>query len=327
MQICNWGRKNMLVLITGSCGFMMSNFIIYGQQETKWDFVSIDKLTTGSLYNISHNNTIYNKRHRLNIGDVCDFHFMSKILELEKPDIIIHCAGVGYNYNSPNNIFNYDDNIVGTKTIINACLNSHMPKKFINISSTEVYGEIETGEADETYKLNPTSLYAGSKAASDLIVQSYCNTFGFPAITVRCSNNFGPRQNSENMIVRIITDLLKNSNTNVYGNINNIRDWIYIKDTFRALQVIINGGSIKEVYNICSGNKKSNMDVVDCIFNSFNIQSKNKINFKNQNTEKDTRQAASLKKIKNLGWEPIYNFEEAIPHFIGWLRSNPWSWK
>ena len=210
----------MKVLVTGSCGFIFSNFIIYALQDTKWDLVSIDKLTyAGSLYNISHNSNVHNKRHKFYLGDVCDYHFVKNVFDIEKPDIVIHGAAESHVDNSIEGSHAFvTTNVTGTHSMLEAALKVHMPQKFINISTDEVYGSVEEGFSLETDILEPRSPYSSTKASADLLGQSYYVTHGVPVITTRCSNNFGPRQHVEKFIPKTITNILTGQKIPLYGD-------------------------------------------------------------------------------------------------------------
>jgi len=316
------GRR-MKVLITGSCGFIFSNFIIYAQQETKWDLVSVDKLThAGSLHNISYNNSVHNKRHKFYLGDVCDYDFISKIFEIEKPDIVIHGA-VESMANSHTFV---STNIIGAHSMLEAALKVHMPQKFINISTDEVYGNIKNGQSDEKDILNPRNPYSSSKASADLLGQSYYTAYGLPVITTRCSNNFGPRQHVERFIPKVITNIITNQPIFLYGDGKDKRDWMYVKDKFRALQIIVENGIPGEVYNIGTNKEKENIEVIKTIFDIMG-NGEDLLEYAETQVKHDRRHSVNNNKIKNLGWEPTYTFDGALAHTIGWYKANTWFWR
>lgn len=311
------------VLITGSAGFIFSNFVIYALQNTKWDLVSVDKLTyAGSLLNVPQV-----KRHKMYIGDVCDYHFMQKVFEIEKPDIVIHGAGESHVDNSIQNSHNFvTTNVTGTHSMLEAALKAHTPQKFINISTDEVYGSVETGHSLEADMLAPRSPYSSTKASADLLGQSYFITHGLPVITTRCSNNFGPRQHVEKFIPKIITNILTDTKVPLYGDGKNMREWIYVKDNFNALVKIIESGVPGEVYNISSGHERQNIDVINTIFEMMDAD-RDLIEYVEDRKGHDKRYSVDCSKLKLLGWEPQYSFEGALAHTIGWYKANPWSWR
>lgn len=312
------------VLVTGSCGFIFSNFTIYALQETNWDLVSIDKLTyAGSIYNITQC-----KRHKLYIGDVCDYHFVKKIFELEKPDIVIHGAAESHVDNSINNASPFiQTNVTGTYNMLEAAMNIHMPSKFINISTDEVYGSVDFGSSKENDPLMPRSPYASTKASADLLAQSYYTTHSLPVVTTRCSNNYGPRQHVEKFIPKIITNVLTGKEIPLYGDGLNKREWIYCKDNFYALQMLVEKGLPGNVYNIGSGQEKTNVEVLETIFNIMGT-GRELVKHVEDRKGHDRRYSVDCSKMKSLGWSPKYTFEDALAHTIGWYKANAhWFWK
>jgi len=312
----------MKVLITGSCGFIFSNFVIYALQNTKWDIVSIDKLTyAGSLLNVPQV-----KRHKLYLGDVCDYHFVKQVFEIEKPDIVIHAAAESHVDNSITDSHNFvTTNVTGTHSMLEAALKVHTPKKFINISTDEVYGSVEEGSSLETDMLEPRSPYSSTKASADLLGQSYHVTHGLPIITTRCSNNFGPRQHVEKFIPKTITNILTKQKIPLYGDGKNMREWIYVKDHFGALIAIVENGVPGEVYNISSGYEKQNIEVLQTIFEI--MGGEELLEYVDDRAGHDRRYSVDCSKLRALGWEPQYPFENALAHTVGWYRANTWSWR
>lgn len=313
----------MKVLVTGSCGFIFSNFVIYALQHTNWDIVSIDKLTyAGSLLNITQN-----KRHKLYIGDVCDYHFVKKIFDIEKPDIVIHGAAESHVDNSIESSHDFvTTNVVGTHSMLEAALHVHTPQKFINISTDEVYGSVENGSSLESDMLEPRSPYSSTKASADLLGQSYVATHNLPIITTRCSNNYGPRQHMEKFIPKTIINILTGKNIPLYGDGKNMREWIYVKDNFGAIQTLIEKGEPGEVYNISSGCDKQNIEVLETIFEIMK-QGKELVEYVEDRKGHDRRYSVNCDKIKDLGWEPQYTFEDALAHTVGWYKANTWFWR
>jgi len=313
----------MKVLITGSCGFIFSNVVIYLLQHTMWDIVSIDKLTyAGSLLNVPQV-----KRHKLYIGDICDYHFVRKIFEIEKPDIVIHGAAESHVDNSitGSHVF-VNTNVMGTHSMLEAALTVHRPQKFINISTDEVYGSVETGQSKETDQLQPRSPYSSTKASADLLGQSYFTTYGLPVITTRCSNNFGPRQHVEKFIPKAITNIMTGKKIPLYGDGKNKREWIYVKDNYKAICTIIAKGIPGETYNISSGVEKENIEVVNTIMEIMNAD-ESFIDHVKDRPGHDRRYSVDCNKLLALGWQPEYTFESALAHTIGWYKANmAWFW-
>jgi len=317
------------ILITGSCGFIFSNVVLYMLQETKHEIVSIDKLTyAGSLLNIAQNESVWNKRHRFYLGDVCDYDFVKKVFEIEKPDIVIHGAAESHVDNSIEDSGAFvRTNVMGTHSMLEAALKVHTPQKFINISTDEVYGSVEEGSSLETDLLEPRSPYSSTKAAADLLGQSYVTTHGLPVITTRCANNFGPRQHEEKLIPKSITDLLKGWPITIYGDGKNIREWIYVKDNYHALMAIIEKGEAGEIYNISSNFEKENIEIANMLVDLICPGDTDAIQFVKDRPGHDRRYSVDSTKLRDLGWEPKYSLEEALAHTVGWYKSNIWSWK
>jgi dTDP-glucose 4,6-dehydratase len=306
----------MKVLITGSAGFIFSNFIIYALQETDWDLVSIDKLTyAGRLTNVPQV-----KRHKLYVGDICDKHFVSKILEVEKPEVIIHGAAESRVDSIKGSDEFIQTNVVGTHTMLAAALKLGV-KKFINISTDKVYSTIKAGSFKEDDKLHPTNPYSASKASADLLGQSYYSTYGLPVVTTRCCNVFGPRQHVEKFIPKVIVNTLTNKKIPLYGKGDNIREWIYVKDQFYAIKALIQKGIPGEVYNISSGQERTNLQVIKSILKIAN-KSEDLIEYIKDRQGHDFRYSVDCSKLKALGWKAQFNFDEALEHTIGWLRAN-----
>lgn len=317
----------MKVLVTGSAGFIFSNFIIYALQETDWDLISVDKLTyAGSLLNISHNADVFNKRHKFYLGDICDHHFVNKVFEIERPDIVIHGAAESSVDKSIESSYSFiSTNVMGTHSMLEAALKIHMPKLFINFDTDESYGQIMHGSFTEDSSLNPRNPYSASKAAQGLLGQSYHITHNLPIITTRCCNVFGPRQKIEKLIPRVITNIIKGREIPVFGKGNNIREWIYTKDVFYAVKCIMENGKIGEIYNISSGVEKTNISLVNFICDNMGNR-RDLIKFVKDRKGHDFRYSINSDKLKLLGWDTKYDIDNAILHTINWYKYNLWSW-
>jgi len=308
------------ILITGTCGFIFSNVVLYMLQHTKHEIIGVDKLTyAGSTLNAPEV-----KRYKLYIGDVCDYHFIRKIFELEKPDIVIHGAAESHVDNSISDSHDFvRTNVVGTHSMLEAALKVHTPHKFINISTDEVYGSVEVGYSKETDLLDPRSPYSSTKASADLLGQSYFTTYGLPVITTRCSNNFGPRQHMEKFIPKTITKIMCGEKIPLYGDGKNMREWIYVKDNFFAMMSVIENGKIGEIYNISSGHGISNLEVLNTVFEILG-QGEELVEYVPDRLGHDRRYALDCSKLKQLGWEPKYDFKGALDYTIDWYRKNRW---
>ena len=243
---------------------------------------------------------------------------------MEKPDIVIHAAAESHVDNSINNSHDFvNTNVIGTHSMLEAALRVHTPQKFINVSTDEVYGSVEDGFSVETDPLEPRSPYSSTKASADLLGQSYVATYGLPVITTRCSNNFGPRQHVEKFIPKVITNVNENKAIPLYGDGTNIREWIYVKDHFTAIMSIIENGQPGEIYNISSGYAKTNLEVLEAIFGAMG-KGQELVERVADRLGHDKRYALNCDKLRALGWEPRYSFEDAIAHTIEWYKLNTW---
>ena len=305
-------------LISGGCGFIFSNVIIYLLQHTDWDIASVDALYAGSLLNVPHNI----KRHKLYIGDICDYHLTETIFDLERPDIVLHGAASSHVDTSildPRSFVS--NNVIGTHSMLEAA-RKFPPKVFINTSTDEVMGSIDTGHSKETDPMNPRNPYAATKAAADVLGNSYFNTYGLPVITTRSSNVFGGRQAVEKFIPKAITNILAGKKIPLYGSGKQIRSWIYIKDYFWALKKIVECGVPGQAYNI-GGVEKENIEVLKLILEIMNAE-ESFIEHVNDRLGHDIRYSVNDDKLRALGWAPKYQFEEALAKSCGWFQANSW---
>lgn len=308
----------MKYLITGSAGFIFSNYILYLLQHTNHDIVSIDCLDySGSLLNVPQC-----KRHRLLIGNVCDYNFVKTIFKIEKPDIVIHAAANTHVDNSIVDSYPFvHTNVVGTHSMLEAALRVHTPQKFITVSSDEYYGSVETGYSKESDPARPRSPYSATKVAMDMMSQAYYETYNLPIIIVRPNNVLGPRQHIEKFIPKAIFNILNGKKIPLYGDGRNHRQWIYVKDLFWALETIISKGKTGEAYNIGAGIEKENIEVLNLILEILNAE-KSFIEPVADRLGHDKRYAIDFSKLLALGWKPQYSFEEAVLHTVGWYKAN-----
>lgn len=305
-------------LITGTCGFIYSNVVLYLMQHTKHDIVGVDKLTyAGSILNAPEVG-----RYRLRIGDVCDYDFMAKVFEIEKPDVVLHAAASSHVDNSIKNSRDFvKTNVLGTHSVLDACLRVHTPEKIINVGTDEEFGSIMEGRSKEEDPLRPRNPYSATKAAADLLGQSYFHTYGLPVITTRCCNNFGSRQDKEKLIPKVIYNIMNNKPIPIYGCGDQRRMWIYTKDHFHAMMAIIDKGVPGEAYNIGTDDIKTNMEVVNMICEIMG-DGQDLIEHVEDRLGHDFRYAPDCSKLKALGWEQKYEFKEALAHTVSWYKRN-----
>lgn len=301
------------VLVTGTGGFVFSNFIRRAiHNETKARFVSIDRIRE----NQTLNNVYTNKNHKFYIGDVSIQHFVDTIFEIEKPTVIIHGA-------AENNTDIINSNVQGTQCLINAALKHNA--KFILVSTTEVYGQLNPQDQPwaENSSLNPTNLYSASKASAELLTKAAGYTNGLTYNIVRPANNYGPRQNSGKLIPKIIRNILNNEQTALYGQGLQSRDWLHVFDNCDAIIKIMEDGKPNETYNIGANQEFQNIEVYQTIANYLG-KGHDLLQFVQDVPGHDFRYALDSSKLKFLGWNSQIKFKEGIKSTIDWYMSNQW---
>ena len=311
-------------LVTGGAGFIGSNFIHYLLKKySDIEVVNLDKLTyAGNLDNLR--DVENDSRYRFVKGDICDAAVVDPLVET--CDVIVNFAAeshVDRSIGKPDDFIRTD--VFGAFVLLEAA-RQHEVEKFIQISTDEVYGST-LGEAfKETDPLMPSSPYSASKAGADRLAYSYFVTYGLPVIITRCSNNFGPYHYPEKLIPLFITNALENKKLPIYGDGQNVRDWIYVQDHCEAIDVVINTGKNGEVYNIAGGNEKTNLTVTHFILEYLH-KPKELMVFVQDRLGHDRRYALNCQKMRDLGWRPSYNFEQAMEKTIQWYADNRGWWK
>ncbi len=309
----------MKILVTGGAGFIGSNFINYMLNKYDYKIINLDLLTyAGNLENLK--NVENNKNYTFIKGDISDKEL---VLDLTKDcDAIINFAAeshVDRSIVSPN-IF-VETNVGGTVNLLN-CAKINKVERYVQISTDEVYGSIKEGYFYETTPINPNSPYSASKASADMFVMAYHKTYGLPVVITRCSNNFGPYQYPEKLIPFFISKLLKNQKVPVYGDGKNVRDWLYVEDHCRAIDLALHKGKIGEVYNVGGHNEKTNLEITKIVLEKLG-KDETSIEFVEDRLGHDRRYAISNDKIKReLGFEPNYTFEKGIEATINWYLNN-----
>lgn len=339
------------ILITGGAGFIGTNFVKYLiNKYPKSKPIVLDKLTyAGNLLNLK--NEIETDKIDLIYGDICKPNLIQDIFEKLKPNIIINFAAeshVDRSISGPQPFVK--TNILGTHNLLNIAKNYWENQerkykenvKFIQISTDEVYGSLgEKGYFTEQTPLEPHSPYSASKASADLIVKAYYDTYDFPAIITRCSNNYGSYQFPEKLIPLMITNILNGKSLPVYGDGKNVRDWIYVEDHCIAIDKVINNGKIGEVYNIGGNCERQNIEIVKLLIDKIRDLVKKNNEYKNVlNTEvkninynlisfvkdrlgHDYRYAIDSTKIRGeLGWKPEVIFDDGMDKTIMWYLEN-----
>ncbi|MGX9134417.1 dTDP-glucose 4,6-dehydratase [Rummeliibacillus sp. JY-2-4R] len=318
----------MKLLVTGGAGFIGGNFVHYMLKNyPQYDIYNVDLLTyAGDL--MKHRSIEKNTNYHFIQGDITDRNFITSLFENEKFDFVIHFAAESHVDRSiiDPSIFVHT-NVLGTQVLLDAAKQIGV-KKFVHVSTDEVYGELDFDPATfftEESSLQPNSPYSASKASSDLLVRAYHETFGLPMNITRCSNNYGPYQFPEKLIPLTISRVLNNESIPIYGNGQNVRDWLHVLDHCTAIDLVLHKGTVGEVYNIGGHNERSNLDVVKTIIQTLG-KSDNLIMFVKDRLGHDKRYAIDPTKIEQLGWKPIFTFESGMAQTIEWyLEQKEWA--
>ena len=319
----------MNILVTGGAGFIGSNFVYLELDEhPQGRIVCLDSLTyAGNLRTLEQ--AMKCENFRFVKGDIADRECVYKLFEEEKFDIVVNFAAESHVDRSVENpeIF-LRTNIIGTSVLMDAC-RKYGIKRYHQVSTDEVYGDLPLDRPDlfftEETPIHTSSPYSSSKAAADLLVQAYHRTYGLPVTISRCSNNYGPYHFPEKLIPLMISRALADESLPVYGKGENVRDWLYVKDHCKAIDLIIRKGKDGEVYNIGGHNEKTNLEVVKTILKILG-KPESLITYVTDRPGHDLRYAIDPTKIHNeLGWLPETKFDDGIQKTIQWYLDNkPW---
>jgi dTDP-glucose 4,6-dehydratase len=324
-------------LVTGGAGFIGSNFVLYMLKKYEHiKIINLDKLTyAGNLENLK---SIENdKRYVFVQGDICDKDLVEKLFKDNNIDYLVNFAAeshVDRSIKEPE-VF-VTTNVLGTVTLLNAAKTAWETKdgfkegkKYLQVSTDEVYGSLgETGYFMETTPIDSHSPYSSSKAGADLLVKAYFDTFNMPMNITRCSNNYGPFQFPEKLIPLIINNCLSKKPLPIYGDGLNIRDWLYVEDHCKAIDMVINKGRLGEVYNVGGHNERTNIHIVKTIISYINENvdstvTEQLMKYVEDRKGHDRRYGIDPTKIKEeLGWEPETVYEEGIKKTIKWYLDN-----
>ena len=312
----------MKVVVTGGCGFIGSNFIRYFiKKYPHYEILNIDKLTyAGNLENLK--GLEKKKNYSFVKTDICNALAMKKTFKKFHPDAVINFAAETHVDRSITSASPFiKTNFLGVGVLLNLCLEFKI-KKFLQISTDEVYGSILRGSFKESSRLDPSSPYAASKAAADGLVMAYYKTHNLPVLITRSSNNYGPYQFPEKLIPLIITNALNNKKIPVYGDGKNVRDWLYTEDNCEAIDMVLHKGRIGEIYNIGSRNELTNIYVIKEILKYVN-KKESLITYVKDRPGHDRKYSLSMNKIKKqLGWQPKTSFAKGIKKTIQWYQKN-----
>ena len=313
------------ILVTGGCGFIGSNFVRLLAREPGWRIINFDKLTyAGNLENVAD---VASDRTKFVQGDICDRAGVESILKEERPWAIVNFAAESHVDRSILDASPFvQTNIGGVQSLLDA-VRAHPVERFLHISTDEVYGDKEGREAStEESPLSPSSPYAATKAAADLLCFSYRRTYGLPVIVTRSSNNYGPYQFPEKLIPLLIRNGLNDLEFPVYGDGKQVRDWLYVEDNCRAILGVLEKGQIGSIYNIGTSEGRTNLDVVQAICAAIAQRLgtdlkrlEHRIRSVTDRPGHDRRYAIDTSKIRReLGWQPSVDFTTGLGQTVDW---------
>ena len=321
----------MTIIVTGGAGFIGSNFVFHMlQAHPDYRIVCLDKLTyAGNLSTLEP--VLQQDNFRFVKADICDRQAVDKLFQEEKPDIVVNFAAESHVDRSIENpgIF-LETNIMGTAVLMDAC-RKYGIQRYHQVSTDEVYGDLPLDRPDlfftEETPLHTSSPYSSSKASADLLVMAYYRTYGLPVTISRCSNNYGPYHFPEKLIPLMIANALADKPLPVYGNGENVRDWLYVEDHCRAIDLIIHAGKVGAVYNVGGHNEKRNIDIVRIICQELGKPESLIVHVEDRKGH-DRRYAIDPAKIhRELGWLPETKFEDGIKKTIKWYLEHKKWWQ
>lgn len=319
----------MKLLVTGGAGFIGSNFISYWLGKYPKDkIVNLDKLTYAGHLSSTKGFT-KNNNYKFIKGDIRNVRMVERAMD--GVDFVVHFAAeshVDRSIEGPSLFMT--TNVLGTQVLLDAALR-HKVKRFHHVSTDEVFGALPLDSkkkfSEETV-YNPRSPYSASKAASDHLVRSYFHTFNLPITITNCSNNFGPFQDPEKMLPRSITNLIKGEPIMVYGDGKYVRDWLYVEDHCRAIDIVLKKGKVGETYLVGGLTRDiNNLEVAQKLLKTFGLN-KSSIKFVKDRPGHDRRYAVDWSKIRReLGWKPKFGFDEWLKKTVEWYKENEWWWR
>ncbi len=321
----------MNIIVTGGAGFIGSNFVFHMLDKyPDYRIICVDKLTyAGNLSTLEP--VMNNPNFRFVKADICDREAIFSLFEEEKPDVVVNFAAeshVDRSIEDPGVFLR--TNIMGTQVLMDASREYNV-KRYHQVSTDEVYGDLPLDRPDlfftEETPIHTSSPYSASKASADLLVLAYHRTFGLPVTISRCSNNYGPYHFPEKLIPLMIANALNDKSLPVYGEGLNVRDWLYVEDHCKAIDLIIHNGRVGEVYNIGGHNEKANIDIVKTILKLLD-KPESLITYVTDRKGHDMRYAIDPTKIHNeLGWLPETKFEDGIVKTVQWYLDNKSWWE
>ncbi|MFA6001906.1 MAG: dTDP-glucose 4,6-dehydratase [Thermoleophilia bacterium] len=314
----------MKILVTGGAGFIGSNFIrLIFSKHPDYEVINLDKLTyAGNLDNLKDIES--NANYRFVQGDICDEDVVDKVMD--KIDAVVNFAAeshVDRSIGVPGDFIQTD--VFGTYVLLEAA-RQHGVGRYLQISTDEVYGSIKEGSFVETDILEPSSPYSASKAGGDMQVMAYHTTFGLPTLITRSSNNFGPYQYPEKLIPLFATNAMENLDLPLYGAGTNVRDWIYVTDNCDAIDIVLHEGEVGQIYNIGGGNERDNIYITKKILELLG-KPESLIRQVADRLGHDLRYSIDCSKVRDLGWKPAFDFDDALKETVDWYVNNRWWWE
>ncbi len=315
----------MKLFVTGGAGFIGSNFIRYWLKNHPEDkVINMDELTYAGHMS-STKDFADNPNYKFIKGNICDGELVEKVME--NVDKVVHFAAESHVDRSViDPLVFVKTNVSGTATLLDAALKNQV-KRFHHVSTDEVFGQLGKDDPpfDENTPYKPRTPYAASKAASDHLVQSYFETYSLPVTITNCSNNFGPYQDIEKLIPRFVTNLLHGEKVPLMGKGENIRDWLFVEDHCRAIELVLQKGEVGQTYCV-GGEEKTNLEVVKKILQILG-KDESQIEYVEHRLGHDFRYAINSTKIEQLGWRPEHDFAKWLEQTVKWYEDNRWWWE
>jgi len=313
------------VLVTGGAGFIGSNFVRWAHRaHPDWHITTLDKLTyAGRMENLA--DVMDSPRHRFVKGDIADAAVAAPLVR--ESEIVVHFAAETHVDRSIQSAADFlTTDVIGTFVLLEAARVAPKLRRFVQISTDEVYGSVPEGASRETDELRPRNPYSASKAGADRLAYSYWATYNVPVIITRASNNYGPNQFPEKIIPLFVTNAIDNIPLPLYGDGLNVRDWLHVEDHCRAIDLAVDRGTDGEVYNIGGGNEVKNVDLTHTILELAG-RPITLIRPVADRPGHDRRYALDTSKLRRLGWAPEVPFEAGLKATVDWYRENEWWWR
>jgi dTDP-glucose 4,6-dehydratase len=312
------------VLVTGGAGFIGSNFVRYAlRTHPDWQVTTLDKLTYAGRQNLK--DVMDDPRHRFVRGDIADAEVAAPLVRAS--DYVVHFAAethVDRSILEAGEFIRTD--VIGTFVLLEAARQAARLRRFVQISTDEVYGSVPEGSSLETDELRPRNPYSASKAGADRLAYSFWATYDVPVIVTRASNNYGPNQFPEKVIPLFITNLIDGLPVPLYGDGLNVRDWLHVEDHCRAVDLLLTAGRPGEVYNIGGGNEVRNVDLTHRLLELVG-RPPTFIRRVEDRPGHDRRYSLDTRKLRAMGWSPARDFEAGLAETVDWYRRNEWWWR